>query len=452
MVRKLTAFKAYDIRGRIPEEIDERLAYEVGRAYAAFAHPATVAVGHDIRLSSPGLADAVKRGLADSGVEVLDIGLCGTEGIYFATAAEHLGGGIMVTASHNPPGYNGMKIVREGSRPVSADTGLKDIAALIESGTLPAAAAKRGAERPLEIGARYLEHLLGYIDRGRLRPLKVVVNAGNGGAGLIIDQLEAHLPFEFVKIHHSPDGHFPNGVPNPMLEENRAATAEAVRGAGADVGLAWDGDYDRCFFFDERGVFIEGYYLVGLLAERFLRLEPGARIVHDPRLTWNTIDIVRSLGGEPVLSKSGHAFIKQKMREVDAAYGGEMSAHHYFRQFYYCDSGMIPWLLVLAVMSERGLPLSALVGERMRLYPASGEINLTLAEDAQGVLARARQHYARGALTIELTDGLSIEYRDWRFNLRASNTEPLVRLNVEARGSEALMRDRTAELLEFLKS
>jgi len=452
MPKKLTAFKAYDIRGRIPEEIDERLAYDVGRAFAAFAHPANVAVGHDIRLSSPGLAEAVKRGLADSGVDVLDIGLWGTEGIYFATAAEGLGGGIMVTASHNPPDYNGMKIVREGSRPVSADTGLKDIEALIESGTLPAPKGKRGAERALDIRAKYIEHLLGYVDREKLRPLKVVVNAGNGGAGLIVDQLEPHLPFEFVKVHHRPDGRFPNGVPNPMLEQNRAVTIAAVRSSRADVGLAWDGDYDRCFFFDERGAFIEGYYLVGLLAEVFLRREPGARIVHDPRLTWNTIDIVRSLGGEPVLSKSGHAFIKQKMREVDGAYGGEMSAHHYFRDFFYCDSGMIPWLVVLAVIGARGEPLSALVGERMRLYPASGEINLTLEGDANAVLARAQRHYERGAAAIDFTDGLSIEYRDWRFNLRASNTEPLVRLNVESRGSEALMREKTEELLKFLKS
>jgi phosphomannomutase len=447
----LASFKAYDVRGRIPDEISESLAYDIGRAYCAFVRPKTVAVGYDIRLSSPALAAALKRGLTDCGADVCDIGLWGTEGVYFATAAEKLDGGIMVTASHNPPDYNGMKFVREDSRPISADTGLKDMAALIASGALPARAAKPGSERALDIRGKYLEHLLGYVERRALKPLKVVCNAGNGGAGLIIDLLEPQLPFDFVKLQHQPDGRFPHGVPNPMLEENRATTSEAVRAARADVGLAWDGDYDRCFFFDEQGQFIEGYYLVGLLAARFLEREPGARIVHDPRLTWNTIDLVRRHGGVPVLSKSGHAFIKQKMREVDAAYGGEMSAHHYFRNFSYCDSGMIPWLLVLAVLAERGEPLSALVGERMRLYPASGEINLRLAGEAKAVLARVQKQYAGGALALDFTDGLSVEYSEWRFNLRGSNTEPLVRLNVESRGSTALMRDKTAELLEFLQ-
>ncbi len=451
-MRSLESFKAYDVRGRIPDEINESLAYDIGRAYAAFVKPRRVALGHDIRLSSPALAAALSRGLRDGGSDVLDIGLWGTEGAYFATFAEALDGGIMVTASHNPPDYNGMKFVREQARPISADTGLREMRALIERGALPPKAAREGSERPLDIREKYLEHLLGYVDLRRLRPLKVVVNAGNGGAGLIIDALEPHLPFEFKKLNHEPNGHFPHGVPNPMLEENRAATASAVRASGADVGLAWDGDYDRCFFFDEAGQFIEGYYLVGLLAETFLAREPGARIVHDPRLTWNTIELVRQHGGVPVLCKSGHAFIKQKMREVDAAYGGEMSAHHYFRQFAYCDSGMIPWLLVLQVLSERGQPLSALVGERMRAYPASGEINLPLSADAKSVLARIETQYSRGAVSIDHTDGLSIEYPEWRFNLRGSNTEPLVRLNVESRGSEPLMREKTEELLAALKS
>jgi len=446
----LDSFKAYDIRGRIPDEINDDLAYDIGRAYAAFVKPKKVAVGYDIRLSSPQLAKALKRGLMDVGVDVFDIGLWGTEGSYFATAAEKLDGGIMVTASHNPPDYNGMKFVREEARPISADTGLQDMRRLIETGKLPAKAAKPGTERPLDIRAKYLEHLLSYVKGAQLKKLKVVVNPGNGGAGLIIDALEPKLPFEFVKVNHEPDGTFPNGVPNPMLEENRAATADVVRRTGADVGLAWDGDYDRCFFFDETGQFIEGYYLVGLLAETFLRREPGARIVHDPRLTWNTLDIVARYGGTPVLCKSGHAFIKQKMREVDAAYGGEMSAHHYFRKFTYCDSGMIPWLLVLAVICERGAPLSALVGERMRLFPASGEINRRLASDAKSILARVRAHYESRAQAIDLTDGLSMEFGDWRFNLRGSNTEPLVRLNVEARGSAELMREKTAEVLKLV--
>ena len=446
----LDSFKAYDIRGRIPDEINEALAYDIGRAYAAFVQPRRVAVGYDIRLSSPQLAAALKRGIRDCGADVLDIGLWGTEGAYFATFSERLDGGVMVTASHNPPDYNGMKFVREQARPISADTGLYEMRDLIQTGRLPPKAARAGSEQRLDIQAQYLEHLTGYVESAKLRKLKVVVNAGNGGAGLIINALEPRLPFEFIKVNNEPDGHFPHGVPNPMLEQNQAATAEVVRRSGADVGLAWDGDYDRCFFFDETGRFIEGYYLVGLLAESFLKQEPGARIVHDPRLTWNTLDIVRRHGGTPVLCKSGHAFIKAKMREVDAVYGGEMSAHHYFRKFSYCDSGMIPWLLVLGVISASGKSLSALVGERMRLFPASGEINRKLSTDAGTILARVRAHYEGKARALDLTDGLSLEFPQWRFNLRGSNTEPLVRLNVESRADEGLMREKTAEVLQLL--
>lgn len=448
----LNSFKAYDVRGRIPDEINDSLAYDIGRAYCTFVKPRRVAVGYDIRLSSPQLATALKRGLMDSGCDVLDIGLWGTEGAYFATFAEQLDGGIMVTASHNPPDYNGMKFVREEARPISGDTGLLQMRALIESRSFAAPAARAGTERPLDLRAKYLEHLLSYVDRSRLRKLKVVVNAGNGGAGLIVDQLEPLLPLEFVKVNNTPDGTFPNGIPNPMLLENQAATADVVRSVKADVGLAWDGDYDRCFFFDEHGQFIEGYYLVGLLAEVFLKREPGARIVHDPRLTWNTQEIVRRHGGVPVLCKSGHAFIKQKMREVDGAYGGEMSAHHYFRRFAYCDSGMIPWLLVLQVISERGQSLSELVGERMRMFPASGEINRRLTGDPRQILARVRSLYESKASALDLTDGLSLEFPEWRFNLRSSNTEPLVRLNVESRGHEGLMKEKTAEILALLDS
>jgi phosphomannomutase/phosphomannomutase/phosphoglucomutase len=446
---KLTCFKAYDIRGRIPGELNEDLAYRIGQAYVGFVKPRSVAVGRDIRATSSALSAALMRGLTDSGCDVADIGLCGTEGVYFATFDQKLDGGIMVTASHNPPDYNGMKFVREQSRPISADTGLKDMQAMIEEGRLPPRARQAGAVRPLDTSRRYLDHLLGYVKSAKLRRLKVVVNAGNGGAGLVVDQLEPHLPFEFVKVHHEPDGSFPNGVPNPMLEQNRASTAEAIRRSGADVGLAWDGDFDRCFFFDEHGGFIEGYYVVGLLAEAFLKRYPGASIVHDPRLTWNTLDIVRRCGGKAVLSKSGHAFIKQVMREADAVYGGEMSAHHYFRDFAYCDSGMIPWLLVLAVMCESGKSLAELVGARMRLYPASGEINREIT-DVKGVIARVRQHYEPLAKSLDLTDGVSLEFDAWRFNLRGSNTEPLVRLNVESRGDEALMRDKTAEILRLI--
>ncbi len=451
MTLNLSAFKAYDIRGRIPDELNPDLVYQIGRAYAAFLRPKKVVVGRDIRLTSSEFADVLIRGLTDAGVDVVDIGLCGTEGVYFATFNGKFDGGIMVTASHNPPDYNGLKLVRELSKPIGSDSGLKEIAAMISSGKLPPLAAAKGKVEHLDTSKQYIDHLLGYVNLKALRKLKVVVDAGNGGAGLAVDKLEPHLPFEFIKVRHQPDGNFPQGVPNPMLEENRGPTLEALRKSGADVGIAWDGDYDRCFFYDSKGVFIEGYYIVGLLAESFLVKQPGARIVYDPRLTWNTIDTVKRLGGVPVMSKSGHAFIKQKMREVDGAYGGEMSAHHYFRDFSYCDSGMIPWLLVLERVCESGKSLDELVAARIKAFPSSGEINRKL-PDAKKVLVEAEAKYGKGAEVIDHTDGLSIDFKDWRFNVRASNTEPLVRLNVESRGDEALMHEKTADLLAFLDS
>ena len=446
---KITCFKAYDVRGRVPEELDEDIAYRIGRGYAAFVKPRVVAVGRDIRRSSPALTEALVRGLTDSGVDVLDIGVGGTELSYFATFNRNLDGGIMVTASHNPPNYNGMKFVREGSRPISADTGLQEIRTLAERNEFGPPVAARGKVKQIDVEPEYIEHLLSYVDARSLAPLKIVVNAGNGGAGPIVDLLEPHLPFRFVKVFHEPDGSFPNGVPNPMIEENRAVTIERLRAERADLAIAWDGDYDRCFLFDELGQFIEGYYIVGLLAQTFLSRSAGERIVHDPRLTWNTLDIVNRLGGKAVQSKSGHAFIKQRMREADAVYGGEMSAHHYFRAFSYADSGMIPWLLVTEIMSQRKASLSQLVGERMRAFPASGEINRRV-NDAPSVIAHVEQKYTPNAVAVERVDGLSVEFPTWRFNLRSSNTEPLLRLNVESRGDAALMRDKTAELLALM--
>ena len=447
-MKPIACFKAYDLRGRIPDELNDEVAYRVGRGYAAFLAPRRVVVGRDIRLSSSSLTDALCRGLTDSGVDVFDIGVCGTEGVYFATFDGGYDGGIMVTASHNPADYNGMKFVREQSKPISGDNGLQEIRALAERGEF-AAPARRGVRRAQDIDAAYVAHLLSYVDVRKLEALKIVVNPGNGGAGLVIDRLEAHLPFTFIKLHHEPDGRFPNGIPNPMLEENRKPTIDAIRRHGADFGIAWDGDFDRCFLFDEQGGFIEGYYIVGLLASALLRGEPGARIVHDPRLTWNTIEMVRAAGGVPVLSKSGHAFIKERMRAVDGVYGGEMSAHHYFRRFAYCDSGMIPWLIVAQLVCEAGAPLSQLVGARMRRYPASGELNYRIA-DAKQALAAIEARYAATAVAVDRTDGVSFEFPDWRFNLRTSNTEPLIRLNVEARGSDAVLRANTAQLLALL--
>ncbi len=449
-MKSITCFKAYDLRGRIPGELNDDVAYRVARGYAQFLTPSRVVVGRDIRLSSAKLADAVCRGLTDSGVDVDDIGMCGTEGVYFATFDGGYDGGIMITASHNPPDYNGMKFVREQSKPISGDNGLKEIRAFAERGEFPAPR-HAGMRRPIDVQAAYVAHLLSYVDLKKLKPLKIVVNAGNGGAGLIVDALEPHLPFEFIKIHHQPDGHFPNGVPNPMLEENRAPTVAAIRRHGADLGLAWDGDYDRCFFFDERGAFIEGYYIVGLLASVLLRGSAGGKVVHDPRLTWNTLEVVKASGGVSVLSKSGHAFIKQRMREVDGVYGGEMSAHHYFKRFAYCDSGMIPWLIVAQILCESGQSLSSLVGERIGLFPVSGELNYRV-PDAGATLAAVEARYAPQARAVDRTDGVSFEFADWRFNLRSSNTEPLIRLNVEARGSVKLMQAKTEELLGMLKT
>jgi phosphomannomutase len=457
---QLDCFKAYDVRGQIPGQLNKELARFIGRAYAQFLRPKSVVVGHDIRLTSPEIADALCQGLMDSGVEVTHIGLVGTEEVYHATAAMQMDGGVMVTASHNPKDYNGMKFTREGARPISADTGLAEIEDLTmqelrRDGNVhiaPAAVApsSRGSVNRVDARQAYIDHLLSSVAMARLKPLKIVANAGNGGAGPVVDLLEKRLPFEFHKIDFQPDGDFPNGVPNPLLPENRQTTAEAVVSVGADLGIAWDGDFDRCFFFDERGRFIEGYYLVGLLAQRALANHPGGSIVHDPRLVWNTEEVVKANGGVPVLSKSGHAFMKEKMREVDAVYGGEMSAHHYFREFHYCDSGMIPWLRVAEAICVEGRPLSEMVDERIALYPVSGEINLTVS-DTKASLDALRERYASEAVSEDTLDGLSLEFSSWRFNVRPSNTEPVLRVNVESRGDEDLMQRNTQEILALLE-
>lgn len=452
----LTCFKAYDIRGKLDEELNEDIAYRIGRAYATSLNPESVVVGGDVRTSSEPLKHALVRGLRDAGCNVLDIGMAGTEEVYFATFHLGVSGGIEVTASHNPLDYNGMKLVREGARPISGDSGLKEIQSLAEENrfaeVLPE---RRGSYQQINIIDDYVSHLLNYIDTGKLKPLKLVVNAGNGAAGHVIDALEDQfarhqVPIEFIKIYHLPDAGFPNGIPNPLLPENRSATANAVKAHDADMGVAWDGDFDRCFLFDEHGEYIEGYYIVGLLAEAFLRKAPGAKIIHDPRLTWNTIDMVKRNGGTPIQSKTGHAFIKERMRKEDAIYGGEMSAHHYFRDFAYCDSGMIPWLLVAELMSVSGKSLFTLVSERQAAYPCSGEINFQV-ENAAALMTKIEQLYAADCLTIDFTDGLSMEFADWRFNLRMSNTEPLLRLNVESRGSRDTVQRKIDEIEKILK-
>ncbi len=444
MTMDLSCFKAYDLRGRVPDQLNPKLAELIGRAYVDVTGAKRVIVGYDIRLSSPDIADALSSGLMAAGADVFDIGLCGTEQVYFATSHFKMDGGIMVTASHNPKDHNGMKMVGPDSRPISSDNGLNDIRDRVLEPFQNAPT--QGHYEPLETTTAYIDHLLGYIDAASLTPMTIVVNAGNGGAGLVIDELELHLPFDFVKVHHEADGHFPNGVPNPILEQNRQATADAVIEYGAAMGIAWDGDYDRCFFFDENGRFIEGYYIVGLLADQFLRKTGGGKVIHDPRLTWNTMDLVEQAGGEAIESKTGHAFIKQRMRDEDAVYGGEMSAHHYFRDFAYCDSGMIPWLLIAERLCQSGQTLSSLIDARIEAYPASGEINRTI-DDPARVIGAIEKSYGKGAKSVSHVDGVSIEFDEWRFNLRMSNTEPVVRLNVESRANIPLMKEKTQELL-----
>ncbi len=449
-------FKAYDIRGKLGEQLNEEVAYKIGSVFAIFLKPQTIVVGGDIRETSEDLKLNLARGLVDQGVNVIDLGMTGTEEVYFATKFLEVDGGVEVTASHNPIDYNGMKLVREESRPISADTGLKDIERMVYSDNEIIPIEAKGNIIKKSVLNEFVTHLLTYIDVSNIKPLKLVVNSGNGAAGHVIDAIEAvfedkNIPVTFIKVNHEPDGKFPNGIPNPILPENRAATSEAVLKNNADMGIAWDGDFDRCFLFDEKGQFIEGYYIVGLLAEVFLQKQPGAKVVHDPRLTWNTIDIVKSNGGIPILSKCGHAFIKEIMREEDAVYGGEMSAHHYFRDFAYCDSGMIPWLLVSELLSVKNQKLSEMVQDRIEKFPSSGEINRRL-DDPNIAINLLLEKYQQDAIVTDKLDGISMEFDSWRFNLRKSNTEPVVRLNVESRGDKELMESKTQEILDLLES
>ncbi|MFA0046054.1 phosphomannomutase CpsG [Vibrio sp. 10N.261.51.F11] len=455
---KLTCFKAYDIRGQLGSELDNDIAYRIGRAYGQFlksesADEKTIVVGGDVRLTSEELKLSLANGLMDAGVHVLDIGLSGTEEIYFATFHLGVDGGVEVTASHNPMDYNGMKLVREGARPISGDTGLRDIQTLAENNDFIDVDVK-GTYKQINVLKEYTDHLMGYITPANIKPMKLVINSGNGAAGHVIDALEErfqalNIPLEIIKVHHEENGNFPNGIPNPLLPECRADTANAVKEHKADMGIAFDGDFDRCFLFDENGDFIEGYYIVGLLAEAFLQKEKGAKIIHDPRLSWNTIDVVTKAGGIPVMSKTGHAFIKERMRKEDAIYGGEMSAHHYFRDFAYCDSGMIPWLLVTELLSVKSMKLSETVSERISAYPSSGEINSKLQNPKESI-SKVLDMYKSEALVFDETDGISLEFADWRFNLRSSNTEPVVRLNVESRADIALMEEKTKAILSIL--
>jgi phosphomannomutase len=451
---KLTCFKAYDIRGRLGIDLDEEIAYRIGRAFAQALEAKTVVLGRDVRVSSETLAKSVACGLMDEGCKVLDLGLSGTEEMYFATSHFGADGGICVTASHNPMDYNGMKMVQAGSAPLGSDTGLGKIKELAEKNAfLQTHASGTISDVAREARAAYVESIVSFVDLEKLKPLKILVNAGHGAAGPSFDAIAHRLtdlgaPLTFERLFHEPDGTFPRGIPNPLLPENRAPTAEAVRASGADFGVAWDGDFDRCFFFDHTGAFIDGEYMVGLLAEAFLKKDPGATIIHDPRIIWNTMDIVAASGGKAVQSRTGHAFIKQAMREHHAVYGGEMSAHHYFRDFVYCDSGMIPWLLVAELVSQNR-SLADLVEHRKAAFPSSGEINFIL-DDPKPALERVRVAFEQEAIWIDEMDGLGFDLGTWRFNLRCSNTEPVVRLNVEARGDAALIAIGIARIKALL--
>lgn len=446
---RIECFKAYDIRGKVPGDLNPELAYKIGLTYAKFINAKKVVIGHDARRSSEEISNALAKGLTDYGADVIDIGLCGTEMIYYGTPYLDADGGIMITASHNPPEYNGLKFVRKGSVPVGYDSGLQTVEQMILANDLPKPSDKPGTVSQKDIMSSFINNLKHFYDAKKIKPLNVVVNAGNGCAGLSLNAIEKDLPVKMIKVFFDPEPDFPNGVPNPLLIENRQVTIDAVLSNKADLGVAWDGDYDRCFFFDEKGNFIEGYYIVGLLAKSILKKHPGENIIHDPRLIWNTIEVVKKAGGVPVVSKSGHAFIKEKMREVNAVYGGEMSAHHYFRDNSYSDSGMIPFLLIMQLISEENRPLSHLVEEMIHNYPCSGEINSKIADPA-GKLKEIEAKYSNGK--IDHLDGVSVEFDKWRFNLRISNTEPIIRLNVESKDDINLMKEKTEELLKIIRS
>ena len=447
---KISSFKAYDIRGQLPHEINPEIAYRVGNATAEYLSAKKMILGRDIRASSKELSESMASGLMDAGVDVIDIGECGTENVYYATGELKSCGGVMVTASHNPSDYNGFKIVSENAKPISSETGLLDIRKIAESDKR-LISESRGNLEQRDLNQSYVKKVLSFIDPDSLSKLKVVMNPGNGGAGVYAEYISKNMPIEIIKLNFDPDSSFPNGIPNPMIEENRASTSQAVIDNKADLGIAWDGDFDRCFFFDEKGNFIEGYYLVGLLAKSFLIKNRNERVIYDPRLTWNTIDVVERYGGDAIQCQSGHSFIKKSMRDNDAVYGGEMSAHHYFRDFYYCDSGMIPWLLILEMISKEKMPLSQMIQKYRERYPVSGEINLKV-NNTQTIIDSIKEYYLEDVSGVDETDGIGMEFEKWRFNLRASNTEPLIRLNVESNNNESLMNEKTRELVDRINS
>ncbi|MCR5834785.1 MAG: phosphomannomutase [Selenomonadaceae bacterium] len=453
MAVNVSGFGAYDIRGIYPESINQELAYRVGRVFPEIFGAKKVAVGHDIRLSGPTLNDALCRGLTEAGCDVYDIGQCGTEMIYFATGFNDFDGGIMITASHNPQEYNGMKFVKKGARPVSPQSGLGEIKSAVSDENRDWSFRKAtGTVYRIDIQPDYIKRLLSYVDIKKLKPLKVVINTGNGSAGPIINEIEKFLPFDIIKVHNNTNGYFPNGVPNPLLHDSREETSKAVVESGAVCGVAFDGDFDRCFLFDEHGEFIEGYYMVGLLAEELLKKHPGEKVIYDPRATWNTIEIAEKFGGSSIMCRSGHNYMKDTLRKENAIYGGELASHHYFRDFYYCDSGMIPWLMILEMLSETDKTLSEIMADRIAAHPVSGEINTRVSgvDKVKEITDKIEKIYGSKG-EVNHVDGLSVDFPTWRFNLRSSQTEPYIRLNVETRGDKVLLAEKRDELLALIR-
>lgn len=450
---RIPCFKAYDIRGHVDVDVTESLARRLGLAVGKVLKAQRIVVGRDARAASPRLLDALAEGMVAAGIEVLDLGLCGTEEVYFATAHFKACAGVMVTASHNPIEYNGFKLVGRNAAPLP-DMIFRAIEAAT-SRPWPKTVGY-GWRRAVRCREAYVARILSAIDPSAFGPLHLLANAGNGAAGpsfdAIIDALvSAGAPITVTRLYHDPDPAFPNGIPNPLLPEHQLVTAEAVLASGADLGIAWDGDFDRCFLFDAAGQFVPGEYVVGLLAKTMLAKAAGACIVHDPRVMWNTQAMVQSAGGKAVLGKTGHALIKARMREVNAIYGGEMSGHHYFRDFMYCDSGMMPWVLILGLMSQTGLGLAEIVDEMRARYPSSGEISFRV-KDTDAAMQAVLTAFGRGDAQVDWFDGLSVSTSGWRFNLRLSNTEPLLRLNVEALANEQCVAELANKISSVLRA
>ncbi len=433
------AFKAYDIRGVYPTELDEAGAYEIGRGYVEQFEPRRMAVGRDMRLSGPEMQAAVMRGAAEAGADVLDLGLIGTEMLYFGVGELGLDGGIVVTASHNPKEYTGMKIVRRGALPVGGESGLFDVRDRATSGARHRTGPS-GTVTPYDIWPAYVDRVMSFIDVSTLRPLRVVIDAANGMAGAMLPPVLARLPIETVRCFFEPDGSFPNHEPNPLLPENREFIVAKTLEEGADLGVAFDGDADRCFFVDDTGEFVPGDFVTALLAESVLEKEPGAKIIYDVRASWAVPETIEAAGGIPLVNRVGHAFIKHRMRKEEAVFGGEVSGHYYFRDFSQADSGVIPFLLMLEVVSKAGRPLSELLRRFRDTYFLTGELNTPVA-DVPLKLQELKERFGPEG-TVSHLDGLSVDAEDWHMNVRPSNTEPLLRLNLEARSQELMERKR----------